>query len=158
MQYIEMLRQQIPHVGLSTDIIVGFPGETESDFEETLELVEQVRYDQAYMFMYSVRTGTKAAGMEGHLPEDVKNQRLSRLIDLQNQITFKTNQDYVGRVEQVLVEHVSKRDENELCGRTQSNKMVNFVSCSAEIGQLAWVEITQAKKTTLYGKQIEKMR
>lgn len=155
LRYIQMLREEIPHVGLSTDIIVGFPGETEQDFEETLALVEQVQYDQAYMFMYSVRTGTKAAAMDGHLPEEVKSQRLSRLIDLQNEITFKTNQEYVGRVEQVLVEHASKRDNNELCGRTQSNKMVNFASKGGAIGQLVPVKITQAKKTTLYGEQVD---
>ena len=120
----ERLREAIPDLALGTDIIVGFPGETEADFEETLAVVEEVRYDSAFTFIYSPRRGTDAATMADQVPEAVKHERLERLVEVVQRIAAERNAERVGRVEQVLVEGQSRTDETLLRGRTRRNTTV----------------------------------
>lgn len=157
-QYLELVeraRQTVPGLTLSTDIIVGFPGETEEDFAETMSLVEQVRFDSAFTFVYSLRRGTKAEKMEGHLSDEVKQRRIVELVARQGEITFASNQARVGKVETVLVESVSTRSQTEMCGRTDGGKMVNFAGTPDMVGRFVPVRITEAKKTTLHGEIAE---
>lgn len=149
------MRSKIKDVSFTTDIIVGFPGETEDDFEQTLSLVEMVRYDGAFTFIYSPREGTPAAKMDDPTPLSVKKARLSKLNDLLSRITFERQQLLVGRTVEVLVEGVSKKDETVLTGRTRSNKIVHFYGSATHIGQFAEVRIEEAKTWTLYGKLIQ---
>ena len=144
------LRAGIPDLALGTDIIVGFPGETEADFQETLEVVEEVRFDSAFTFVYSPRKGTDAAEMEEQVPEDVKRQRIERLVDVVQRIARERNEQRIGRVEEVLVEGTSRNDQGELRGRTRRNTTVNFVG-DAEPGSLVPVRIDAATSTTLRG-------
>jgi tRNA-2-methylthio-N6-dimethylallyladenosine synthase len=148
----EELRAAIPDLALTTDIIVGFPGETDADFEETLEVVEDVRYDGAYTFLYSPRHGTEAAAMPDQVPEPVKHERLERLIDVVQRIAAERNAERVGRVEEVLVEGASRTDATMLRGRTRRNTTVNFAG-TARPGELVHVEIQGSSSTTLRGTQ-----
>jgi tRNA-2-methylthio-N6-dimethylallyladenosine synthase len=145
------LRAAIPDLALTTDIIVGFPGETERDFAETVEVVEEVRYDGAFTFVYSPRSGTEAAAMPDQVPEEIKRERIERLIEVVQRIAHERNQERVGRVEQVLVEGRSRTDESRLRGRTRRNTTVNFSGSTAP-GELAEVEIQGATSTTLRGR------
>ncbi len=149
---VKKIRREIPDAALSTDIIVGFPQETEEDFQDTLELVQQVGFDSAYTFVYSVRAGTKAEKLPGHLSDEVKKDRIMRLVALQNEITYAGNKRDVGKVERVLIESVSKRDAGCVCGRTDGGKMVNMKGGEELIGTFADVEITEGKKTTVFGR------
>jgi tRNA-2-methylthio-N6-dimethylallyladenosine synthase len=146
----EKLRAAVPDLALGTDIIVGFPGETEEDFAETLAVVEEVRYDSAYTFVFSPRAGTEAATLPDQVPEDVKRDRIERLIELVQQIAAERNAERVGRVEQVLVEGASRTDASLLRGRTRRNTTVNFAG-TAGPGELADVRIESATSTTLKG-------
>ncbi|MBO8162560.1 MAG: tRNA (N6-isopentenyl adenosine(37)-C2)-methylthiotransferase MiaB [Brevibacillus sp.] len=153
-QYLELVRKikaAIPGVVLTTDIIVGFPGETEEQFQETLSLVEEVGYDSAYTFIYSPREGTPAAGMEDNVPMEVKKERLQRLMDLQNRISLEKNLALEGQVLEVLVEGESKTNPDVLSGRTRTNKLVHFVGDKSLIGQFVHVRVTEAKTWTLRG-------
>ena len=152
---VEKLRRVCPDIGLTSDIIVGFPGETLSQFEETLSLVEAVRYDAAYTFIYSPRKGTRAAEFEDDTPYAVKSERIQRLIDLQQRICLETLEAQVGRIEQVLVEAVSTRDERSVGGKTPRGHMVNFPGTPDMIGRFARVEITSAGRNTLKGQLIQ---
>lgn len=150
--YLELcgyIYELFPEATISTDIIVGFPGETEEDFRDTLEVVEQVGYDQAYMFMYSVREGTRAARMKDQIPEEVKKERFQRLLDLQKAKSLERNQAMIGKVYEVLVEGVSER--GSLLGRTLGNKVVNFTGDASLEGELVQVEIQSANTWALYG-------
>src|SRR4051794_30005606 len=142
------LRGAIPDLALSTDIIVGFPGETEDDFRETLEVVEEVRFDSAFTFVYSPRAGTDAASMADQIPDDVKRDRIERLVDVVQRIATERNATRIGFVEEVLVEGPSRTDPAYLRGRTRRNTTVNFVG-SAEPGELVDVRIDRASSTTL---------
>jgi tRNA-2-methylthio-N6-dimethylallyladenosine synthase len=146
----EKLRGAVPDLALGTDIIVGFPGETEEDFAETLAVVERVRYDSAYTFVFSPRAGTEAATMPDQVPEDVKRDRIERLIDVVQRIAAERNGERIGRVEQVLVEGASRTDASLLRGRTRRNTTVNFAG-SAQPGDLVDVRIEGATSTTLKG-------
>jgi tRNA-2-methylthio-N6-dimethylallyladenosine synthase len=146
------LRESIPDLALTTDIIVGFPGETEDDFRETLEVVEEVGYDGAFTFVFSPRHGTEAATMGGQVPDEVKRERIERLVDLVQRIAAERNAERVGRVEEVLVEGPSRTDQALLRGRTRRNTTVNF-SGSARAGDLIQVRIEHATSTTLRGTQ-----
>jgi tRNA-2-methylthio-N6-dimethylallyladenosine synthase len=146
----ERLRAAVPDLALGTDLIVGFPGETEDDFSRTLELVEQVRYDSAFTFIYSPRQGTEAAAMPDQVPEEVKHERLERLVDVVQRIARERNLERVGRVEEVLVEGPSRSEPALLRGRTRRNTMVNFAG-SAAAGSLAAVLVDGATSTTLRG-------
>ncbi len=128
-QYLELvdkIRNKIPNVSFTTDIIVGFPGETEEDFEDTLDVVSKVKFEQIFMFIYSVRKGTRAETMPNHISEDIKSERFNRLKALADKITEEENIKYIGTIQDVLVEGISKTNENMLTGRTRSNKVVNF--------------------------------
>ena len=151
---VKRLRAARPDIGLTTDIIVGFPGETLTQFEETLSLVDEVRFDSAYTFIYSPRKGTKAAQMPDSTPAEVKSQRIQQLIAKQQQITAEILSAQVGRREKVLVESVSARDEGSVGGRTPRALMVNFPGSSKLIGKFVDVEITSAGRNTLRGKLV----
>jgi tRNA-2-methylthio-N6-dimethylallyladenosine synthase len=148
----EKLRAAIPDLALTTDIIVGFPGETEADFRETLEVVEEVRYDSAFTFVFSPRRGTEAADMPDQVPDEVKRDRIERLVEVVQRIAAERNRERIGRVEEVLVEGPSRTDPALLRGRTRRNTTVNFHG-SAAAGELVGVRIEDATSTTLRGTQ-----
>jgi len=152
LKLVAKLRDAIPGLALGTDIIVGFPGETEQDFRETLEVVEEVRYDSAYTFIYSPRHGTEAAGLPGQVADEVKHERLERLVEVVQRIAGERNTERVGGVEEVLVEGSSRTDAALLRGRTRGNVTVNFTGDAAP-GELVDVEIAGATSTTLRGTQ-----
>lgn len=157
-QYLELvrkLREAVPHITMSTDIIVGFPGETEEDFEETLDLVRKVRYDSAFTFLYSIRKGTPAEKYENQVPEEVKHERFNRLVDLVNTISAEKNAQYKGTVQKVLVEGASARNSKTLAGRTDGFKLVNFEGSKEMIGKTIDIEITEGKTFSLEGKVVE---
>jgi tRNA-2-methylthio-N6-dimethylallyladenosine synthase len=149
---VERLRTAVPDLALGTDLIVGFPGETESDFRETLEVVEEVRYDSAFTFVYSPRAGTEAAAMPDQVPDEVKQERIQRLIAVVQRLAAGRNAERVGRVEEVLVEGPSRTDPALLRGRTRRNTTVNFVG-AARPGELAEVLVEASTSTTLRGVQ-----
>jgi tRNA-2-methylthio-N6-dimethylallyladenosine synthase len=147
------LRGAIPDLALTTDLIVGFPGETEAEFEETVSAVEEVGYDSAFTFVYSPRQGTEAAGLPGQIPEDVKRERIERLVDVVQRVAESRNRERVGRVEEVLVEGPSRTDPSFLRGRTRRNTTVNFAG-NADPGELVRVTVENATSTTLKGTQL----
>jgi tRNA-2-methylthio-N6-dimethylallyladenosine synthase len=147
---VDRLRVAVPDLALGTDIIVGFPGETERDFAETLAVVEEVRYDSAYTFVFSPRAGTEAATLPVQVPEGVKRERIERLIELVQRIAAERNAERIGRVEQVLVEGPSRTDPLLLRGRTRRNTTVNFTG-AVRPGDLVDVLIERATSTTLRG-------
>lgn len=151
---VEKLRRVCPDIGLTSDIIVGFPGETEAQFMDTMSLVEKVRYDAAYTFIYSPRKGTRAAEMPDDTPYEVKSERIQRLIDLVQSICSDTLANQVGRRETVLVESVSLRDEHSVGGKTPRGHMVNFPGNADLIGKFVDVEIVSAGRNTLKGRMI----
>ena len=148
------IRDSLPNVGLSTDIIVGFPGEDSEEFDDTLDVMEKVHFDSAYTFKYSSRPGTKAAEFEDIISEEEKQSRLERVIDMQKKHTLLQNQKRVGAVEIVLVEKESKRSTNHWAGRTDSNKWVIFEKNNFKIGDLVPIKIIDAKGITLRGETI----
>jgi tRNA-2-methylthio-N6-dimethylallyladenosine synthase len=152
LKLVAKLRDAIPGLALGTDIIVGFPGETEEDFQETLEVVEHVRYDSAYTFIYSPRRGTEAAGLPDQIPDELKHERLERLVDVVQRIAAERNAARVGTVEEVLVEGSSRTDATLLRGRSRGNVTVVFTG-DAGPGELVDVEIAAATSTTLRGAQ-----
>ena len=149
---VDELRAAIPDLALTTDIIVGFPGESEHDFEHTLEVVEEVGFDGAFTFVYSPRAGTEAAAMADQVPEEVKRDRIERLIERVQRLAHERNRARVGGVEEVLVEGPSRTDHAFLRGRTRRNTTVNFAG-SALPGELVDVRIDDATSTTLRGVQ-----
>ena len=151
---VNKLRGVCPEIGLTSDIIVGFPGETLEQFEETMSLVREVRFDAAYTFIYSPRTGTRAASYPDDTPYEVKSERIQRLIDLQQAISLEILEEQVGKRERVLVEAVSTRDSASVGGKTPRGHMVNFPGDASLIGEFADLEITSAGRNTLRGKQI----
>ncbi|MFY9139906.1 MAG: tRNA (N6-isopentenyl adenosine(37)-C2)-methylthiotransferase MiaB [Thermacetogeniaceae bacterium] len=156
-RFIELtnsIRERIPEASITTDIIVGFPGETEEDFLDTLDLVERVRFDAAYTFLFSPREGTPAAEMLEQIPEEVKKDRFNRLVELQNKITLEQNLPLVNQVVEVLVEGRSKKAPERWSGRTRTNKIVNFEALDDTdlTGKLADVMITSAQTWNLTGK------
>lgn len=148
---VEKLRAACPDIALSTDIIVGFPGETEEDFQETLDLVEKVRYDSAFTFIYSIRKGTPAEKFEDQVPEDVKHERFNRLVEAIHRIQEEKSKADQDKVLKVLVEGPSKTNPNILTGRTESNKTVDLTGPIELIGQIVDVRITKAQTFSLYG-------
>ncbi len=148
---IEKLRAAMPGIAVTTDIIVGFPGEREEDFSETLSLVEDVRFESAFTFIYSKRSGTAAAKMEEQVLRTIKKDRIMRLVSLQNKITEEINKSYEGTVQRVLVESLSTRSKRHAAGRADSGKTVNFPGDESMIGTFRNIRITQGKKTTLFG-------
>lgn len=156
-QYLDLvcrIRETIPDVAITTDIIVGFPGETEEDFEETLSLAREVQYDSAFTFIYSRRKGTPADEMEEQIDEDVKHERFNRLVEIINASSAKNNKKYEGRIEEILVEDLSKNDDTKLTGRTRTGKLVNFPGSKDNIGKLVKVKIVKANSFSLIGEEI----
>ncbi|PJZ68046.1 tRNA (N6-isopentenyl adenosine(37)-C2)-methylthiotransferase MiaB [Leptospira perolatii] len=161
LEVVERIRSFVPEVGLTTDIIVGFPGETEAQFEDTLDTVRRVGFDMAFMFKYSEREGTMAQRkLKDDVPEEVKGERLTRLVDLQTAISLERNQSKIGRVYPILVENTSKKSKVELCGRTPCGRMVVFpaegeldeFSLLSKIGSTVQVQIESATSATLKGR------
>jgi tRNA-2-methylthio-N6-dimethylallyladenosine synthase len=147
---VDRMRAAVPDLALTTDLIVGFPGETECDFEETIEVVEEVGFDGAFTFVFSPRRGTEAAGLPDQVPEDVKRERIERLIEVCQRVARERNERRVGRVEEVLVEGSSRTDSVLLRGRTRRNTTVNFAG-TAKPGDLVDVRVDAATSTTLRG-------
>lgn len=148
---VRKIKAGVPDAVLTTDIIVGFPGETEEQFEETLSLVREVGYDMAYTFIYSPREGTPAAGMDDNVPPEVKSARLQRLNDLIKEQSRLGNERMLGRRVEVLVEGASKNNARMLAGRTRDSKLVHFEGPSSLIGTLVQVSITGAKTWYIQG-------
>lgn len=156
-KYIELIkhvRENIPNVSLSTDIICGFPSETEEEFEDTIDLVKQIRYESAYMYYYSPRPGTKAANMKEQLSDEVKKARLARLIEVQNQISNEESQKQVGKTFEVLVEASATRSDNAMLGKTRTGRPVDFIGDSSMIGKFVNAKIESARNWTLSGKLV----
>ena len=150
LRLVDELRAAIPDLALTTDLIVGFPGETEEEFEETVSAVEEIGYDGAFTFVYSPRQGTEAASLPDQVPEEVKRERIERLIEVVQGVAAARNRERIGRVEEVLVEGASRTDASLLRGRTRRNTTVVFAG-SAAPGELAHVRIEDATSTTLRG-------
>jgi tRNA-2-methylthio-N6-dimethylallyladenosine synthase len=153
LRLVDELRTAIPDLALTTDIIVGFPGETEADFLETLEVVEAVEYDGAFTFVYSPRAGTEAASMPDQVPDELKRERIERLVEVVQRVAAQRNAGRVGMVEEVLVEGPSRTEPELLRGRTRRNTTVNFRG-EAKPGELVSVVIVSATSTTLAGDQL----
>ena len=148
---VDYIRDVLPNVGISTDIIAGFPGETDEEFEETIDVMNQVKFDSAFTFKYSSRPGTKASEFSDHISEEVKKERLQHIIELQKKHTLERNLESVGNVETVLVEKESKKSTSHWAGRTDSNKWVIFEKGNAKIKDFVPVLITAAKGVSLHG-------
>ena len=154
---VAMIREYVPDCALTTDIIVGFPGETEPDFEQTLELAEQVAYDGAFTFIYSPRRGTEAADLPDQVPHELKVERLQRLVEVVQRRAHERAQRFVGRTLEVLVEGPSRTDPSRLRGRSRHNKVVNFTGLGAP-GEMVEVEIIEATSQTLSGQELDGRR
>jgi len=152
LEIIEKAKKEVPAIAFSTDLMIGFPGETEEDLLDTIDVVEKVRYDSAFTFIYSKRKGTPAAEMENQIPEDVKHERFNRVLERVNAIVGEINKSYIGKTVEVLVEGKSKTDENKFMGRTRQNKLVNFTTEDTNlIGKLVNVDIVDATGFSLIG-------
>jgi tRNA-2-methylthio-N6-dimethylallyladenosine synthase len=151
-QKIRKLREVRPDISLSSDFIVGFPGETAKDFEDTMKLIEDIGFDQSFSFIYSARPGTPAASLPDNTPLEEKKERLQRLQATINDMAAKIAQDMVGNTEKVLVEGTSKWSDDELSGKTENNRVVNFAGPKRLIGQLVDVTITEALRNSLRGR------
>jgi tRNA-2-methylthio-N6-dimethylallyladenosine synthase len=153
LERVAMIREHVPDVALTTDVIVGFPGETEADFEQTLTLIDEVGYDGAFTFAFSPRRGTAAATItEGLVPHEVKVERLGRLVELVQRRARERAQRFVGRTLEVLVEGPSRTDPSRLRGRTRHNKVINFGGLAAP-GELTLVDVEAATSQTLSGEE-----
>ena len=152
---VDRIRQKLPNVGITTDIMVGFPEETEQDFEDTLDLVRRVKYSSAFCFVYSRRKGTPAYSMENQVPYAVKKERITRLLACQNEVTKQISQTMVGNCYEVLVEGANFHYQNVMCGRTESGRLVNFKCDETYIGKFVTVLVERASSATLWGKIVE---
>ncbi|MBR0307819.1 MAG: tRNA (N6-isopentenyl adenosine(37)-C2)-methylthiotransferase MiaB [Mogibacterium sp.] len=154
LKIVEKLRAKVPDITISTDIIVGFPGETEEDFEDTLDIVKRVKYDSAFTFIYSPREGTPAAAFPDQIPDEVCHERFDRLVEILNDISLKKNLEYRGKVYEVIAEGVSRSDDTVISGRTDGFKLVNFTSDRSPeelMGRKVSVRITESKTFSLEG-------
>jgi len=152
---VEKIRNKIPEVAFTTDIIVGFPGETEEDFQDTLDVVKKVGFEQIFMFIYSVRKGTRAETMPNHIPEKIKSERFSRLKTLADSLTEAENYKYIDTIQEVLVEGESKTNKDVLTARTRTNKIINFEGDKSLIGKMVKVKIISQHVWYLKGKIVE---
>ncbi|MBR2601924.1 MAG: tRNA (N6-isopentenyl adenosine(37)-C2)-methylthiotransferase MiaB [Clostridia bacterium] len=151
---VRKLREAVPGIGLSTDIIVGFPGETEAQFEDTMRLVEEVRYDSAFTFIYSPRIGTRAAAMEGQIPEDVSKERIQKLIALQEGLQQETLKRFTGTEEEVLVEGFSRRSGKAVSGKGRHGVSITLPGSAEDIGEIVRCRVTEMKQNTLIAERI----
>ncbi len=154
LETVKYLREKMPDITLTTDIIVGFPGETEEDFEGTLNMLRTVRFDMIYSFIYSPRKGTPAAEMECQVPNEIKSERFKRLLSVQNEIAFELNQREVGKTLRVLCDGISKNNEDVYSGRTEGNKIVFFDGEPNDTGKYLDIKIERAEAFALYGEKI----
>ena len=152
---VSKLRNVAPNIAISTDIIVGFPGESEEDFQETLDLVEDIGFDSAFTFLYSIRKGTPAENYENQIPEHIKHERFNRLIEVVNNSAKGKNAAYIGSIQNVLVEGLSKKKSGIYQGRTESFKLVNFIASDKEVGTIIPLEIVEANTFSLKGKKLD---
>jgi tRNA-2-methylthio-N6-dimethylallyladenosine synthase len=153
LKLVDKIRRTIPSVSLSTDIITGFPGETEEEHQMTVDLMRRVRFDGAYTFMYSPREKTKAWEMGDSVPGEIKSRRVTEIVTMQQQISYEVNQRTIGTCERVLVERPSKKSHAEFSGRTDSNKTVIFPAHSERVGEYVDLRIERANAATLFGKR-----
>lgn len=151
---VDYAKKKIPNISFTSDIIVGFPGETYSDFKETLKLIEEVKYSSLFMFIFSPRKGTKAELMHDPIPKEEKSKWLSELINCQNEISAKVHADYVGKVERVLFDGIGRTDDNMLTGRTDTNLVVDCEKSKLKVGEFADVRIIKAHRMALIGELI----
>ncbi|PIE31709.1 tRNA (N6-isopentenyl adenosine(37)-C2)-methylthiotransferase MiaB [candidate division KSB3 bacterium] len=151
---VRLLREAIPNITITTDIIVGFPGEREEDFQETLSILRTIRYDGIFAFKYSVRPGTRACTLPDHLPEDIKGPRLQQVFDLQQQINLEKNSELIGKTFEVLPETINPRFPDTLTGCTRTNHVVTFAGGPELLGQLVRVKVTDAHQFRLSGELI----
>ena len=154
LKIIEKVKNEIPGIALTTDIIVGFPGETKEDFEETIDIVKQVEFDQAFTFIYSKRKGTPAAEMKDVISYEEKHENFIRLLEVQNKISKKISEGYKNKVVEVLIDGASKTNPERLTGKTRTNKTVNFTSTRGKIGDIVPVRITEVFSWSLNGEEI----
>ncbi len=157
LERLQNLREKIPGIGITTDFIVGFPGETEEQFQDTLSLVEQAKFDAAFTFIYSPRIGTKAASMEGQLPEEITSDRIQRLIAAQDEQIKLVHQSLLGKHENVLVENLARRGANQVSGKGERGITITFPGDEKDIGQIIPVEITDVRTSKLRAKRIDKL-
>lgn len=158
MNRVEMIRKHIPDCSITTDVFCGFCGETEEQFQGTLDMMKWVHYDTAFMFKYSERPGTYAAKkLEDDVPEEVKGERLTRMIDLQSKLSMESNEKDIGKIVEVLVEGPSKRSADDFCGRCSQNKLVVFPKQDAKVGEYVRVKVLRFTQTTLIGEMVEKI-
>lgn len=154
LELINKIKDNVPGISLTTDIIVGFPGESEEDFIETLDVMEKVRYDSAYTFLYSKRTGTPAAKMEEQIPEEIKKERFQKLLNVQNRISKELNDELLNKEVEILVDGTSKNNPDMYTGRTETNKIVNFMGSEELVGRLVKVRINKVLTWSLEGELI----
>ena len=155
LEILDYMREKMPHVAVTSDIIVGFPGETEEDFEATLQMLRRVKFDMLYSFIYSPRKGTPAAEMEDQIPAEVKSARFERLLAVQNEIALEKNLPFVGQTVRVLCDGISKTNDAVYSGRTDGSKIVFFDGCEEDTGRFVNVRITRAEAFALYGEKID---
>ena len=151
MKLVEKMRKAVPDIVLTTDIIVGFPGETNEDFNETLKVLKEVEYDTIFSFIYSKRVGTPAASMPDCLSDEEKHKNFDEMLKVQNEISKRKNLEYEGRICPVLVEGKSKTDDKIMTGRTEGGKVVNFAASADSVGKIVNVKITKAQTWSLFG-------
>ena len=152
---VDKLRSKIKNLSLSTDIIVGFPNETEEDFQETLDLVDKVKYDSAFTFIYSKRVGTPAAKIKDTVSDKEKSERFLRLVKKLEEYISKKAETYVGTIQKVLVDGFSKKNKNILSGYTEDNKLVNFKGDPSKIGKIIKVKIIESHTYSLIGEEVD---
>ena len=151
---VDEIRQEIPAISLTTDLLIGFPGETEEDFELTIDLIEKVRFSDAFTYYYNPREGTKAFNMGDTIPREIKLKRLSRLIEVQRRISIEEKRKRIGNREKVLIEAVSKKNRNELLARTEGNSMVVFHGKAERIGSFTTVDLKDLRGSTFIGMEV----
>ena len=151
---VDRIRAAIPDIAITTDIIVGFPGETEEDFEETLDVVDKVKYDSAFTFIYSKRTGTPAASMDDQIPEDVVKNRFDRLLKLVQKHASEKSGQYTGSTQKILVESVNEQDEHLVTGRMSNNSVVHFAGSENLIGKIVDVELKECRGFYYIGEMV----
>lgn len=156
---VEKAKKEVPNLAFSTDIMIGFPGETEEDVDDTIDVVKKVRYDSAFTFIYSKRRGTPAAKMENQIPEDIKHKRFDRVLKEVNKISGEVNSEYLNTIVEVLVEGTSKKRNDIMTGKSRQNKTVNFIGGDENlVGKLVNVRITDPKSFSLNGELVEVIR
>lgn len=152
---VDYMKEQIPDIVITSDIIVGFPGETEEDFEATLDALRRVRYDMLYSFIYSPRKGTPAAEMDDQIPSGVQSERFNRLLNLQNEIAYEINQKHLGQTIRVLCDGPSKNNPDVMCGRTEGNKIVLFDGSPSDTGKYVNIKVNKCETFALIGEIVE---